>query len=100
MPATPVLTATEIPSRPSWKLDLARYLEVNGKGAWGRSQAFSCRTSASYRNPCLMLFVGPSLVFLFERRFPQRGMSRRILLSVVVTNLLLPEAPTHSLVGG
>jgi acyl-lipid omega-6 desaturase (Delta-12 desaturase) len=41
------------------------------------------------RNPLLMLFVGPSLVFLFERRFPQRGMSRRILFSVVVTNLAL-----------
>jgi len=43
----------------------------------------------AYRNPLLMLFVGPSLVFLFERRFPQRGMSRRILLSVVATNLAL-----------
>jgi omega-6 fatty acid desaturase (delta-12 desaturase) len=43
----------------------------------------------AYRNPLLMLFAGPSLVFLFERRFPQRGMSRRILLSVVVTNLAL-----------
>jgi omega-6 fatty acid desaturase (delta-12 desaturase) len=43
----------------------------------------------AYRNPLLMLFVGPSLVFLFERRFPQRGMSRRILFSVVVTNLAL-----------
>jgi omega-6 fatty acid desaturase (delta-12 desaturase) len=42
-----------------------------------------------YRNPLLMLFVGPSLVFLFERRFPQRGMSRRILFSVVATNLAL-----------
>ena len=42
-----------------------------------------------YRNPLLMLFVGPSLVFLFERRFPQRGMSRAILSSVVVTNLAL-----------
>jgi len=42
-----------------------------------------------YRNPFLMLFLGPSLVFLFERRFPQRGMSRRILLSVVVTNVAL-----------
>jgi omega-6 fatty acid desaturase (delta-12 desaturase) len=42
-----------------------------------------------YRNPLLMLFVGPSLVFLFERRFPQRGMSRRILASVLVTNLAL-----------
>ena len=43
----------------------------------------------AYRNPLLMLFVGPSLVFLFARRFPQRGMSRRILLSVGVTNLVL-----------
>ena len=42
-----------------------------------------------YRNPLLMLFLGPSLVFMFERRFPQRGMSRRILLSVVITNLAL-----------
>jgi acyl-lipid omega-6 desaturase (Delta-12 desaturase) len=42
-----------------------------------------------YRNPVLLLLVGPSLVFLFERRFPQKGMSRRILLSVVVTNLAL-----------
>jgi acyl-lipid omega-6 desaturase (Delta-12 desaturase) len=39
-----------------------------------------------YRNPLLMLFVGPSLVFLFERRFPQRGMTRRVLFSVVITN--------------
>ncbi len=43
----------------------------------------------AYRNPILLLLVGPSLVFLFERRFPQRGMSRRILLSVVATNLAL-----------
>jgi omega-6 fatty acid desaturase (delta-12 desaturase) len=42
-----------------------------------------------YRNPLLMLLVGPSLVFLFERRFPQRGMTRRILLSVIATNLAL-----------
>jgi omega-6 fatty acid desaturase (delta-12 desaturase) len=42
-----------------------------------------------YRNPLLMLLVGPSLVFLFERRFPQRGMSPKILLSVVATNLAL-----------
>src|SRR5687768_15025140 len=42
-----------------------------------------------YRNPLLMLLAGPSLVFLFERRFPQRGMSRRILASVVATNLAL-----------
>jgi acyl-lipid omega-6 desaturase (Delta-12 desaturase) len=42
-----------------------------------------------YRNPLLMLLVGPSLVFLFERRFPQRGMSPKVLLSVVVTNLAL-----------
>ncbi|MBV9310984.1 MAG: fatty acid desaturase [Solirubrobacterales bacterium] len=43
----------------------------------------------AYRNPLLMMFVGPALVFMFERRFPQRGMSRRILASVVVTNLAL-----------
>jgi omega-6 fatty acid desaturase (delta-12 desaturase) len=43
----------------------------------------------AYRNPLLMMFIGPSLVFLFERRFPQRGMSRKILLSVVATNLAL-----------
>jgi acyl-lipid omega-6 desaturase (Delta-12 desaturase) len=42
-----------------------------------------------YRNPLLMLLVGPALVFLFDRRFPQRGMSRRILLSVVLTNAAL-----------
>ena len=42
-----------------------------------------------YRNPLLMLLVGPSLVFLFERRFPQRGMTRRILLSVLLTNAVL-----------
>jgi acyl-lipid omega-6 desaturase (Delta-12 desaturase) len=42
-----------------------------------------------YRNPLLLLLVGPSLVFLFERRFPQRGMSPKILLSVVATNLAL-----------
>ncbi len=43
----------------------------------------------AYRNPLLMLLVGPTLVFLFERRFPQRGMTRPILFSVVVTNLAL-----------
>jgi omega-6 fatty acid desaturase (delta-12 desaturase) len=43
----------------------------------------------AYRNPLLMLLVGPSLVFLFERRFPQRGMTRRILFSVVATNAAL-----------
>jgi omega-6 fatty acid desaturase (delta-12 desaturase) len=42
-----------------------------------------------YRNPLLMLLVGPTLVFLFERRFPQRGMTRRILFGVAVTNLAL-----------
>ena len=42
-----------------------------------------------YRNPLLMLLVGPSLVFLFDRRFPQKGMSRRILASVVATNVAL-----------
>lgn len=43
----------------------------------------------AYRNPILLLLVGPSLVFLFERRFPQRGMTRRILASVVATNVAL-----------
>jgi acyl-lipid omega-6 desaturase (Delta-12 desaturase) len=42
-----------------------------------------------YRNPLLILLVGPSLVFLFERRFPQKGMTPKILLSVVLTNLAL-----------
>jgi omega-6 fatty acid desaturase (delta-12 desaturase) len=42
-----------------------------------------------YRNPLLMLLLGPSLVFLIERRFPQRGMTRTMLASVVVTNLAL-----------
>src|SRR5262245_3092779 len=42
-----------------------------------------------YRNPLLILLVGPSLVFLFERRFPQRGMTPKILLSVTLTNLAL-----------
>jgi acyl-lipid omega-6 desaturase (Delta-12 desaturase) len=42
-----------------------------------------------YRNPALMLLLGPSLVFLVERRFPQRGMTPRILASVVATNLAL-----------
>jgi omega-6 fatty acid desaturase (delta-12 desaturase) len=42
-----------------------------------------------YRNPLLMLLAGPTLVFLFERRFPQRGMTRKILLSVIVTNIAL-----------
>ena len=41
------------------------------------------------RNPLLLLFVGPSLVFLFERRFPQRGMTRKILFSVILTNVAL-----------
>jgi omega-6 fatty acid desaturase (delta-12 desaturase) len=43
----------------------------------------------AYRNPLLMLFVGPSLVFLFARRFPQRGMTPRILFSVLLTNVAL-----------
>jgi acyl-lipid omega-6 desaturase (Delta-12 desaturase) len=42
-----------------------------------------------YRNPALMLFAGPTLVFLFDRRFPQKGMTPKILLSVVLTNLAL-----------
>jgi omega-6 fatty acid desaturase (delta-12 desaturase) len=43
----------------------------------------------AYRNPVLMLLVGPTLVFLFDRRFPQRGMTKRILASVVATNVAL-----------
>ena len=43
----------------------------------------------AYRNPLLLLFVGPSLVFLFARRFPQPGMSRRILAGVIATNVAL-----------
>jgi omega-6 fatty acid desaturase (delta-12 desaturase) len=42
-----------------------------------------------YRNPVMMMFVGPPLVFLFDRRFPQKGMTRRILVSVIVTNIAL-----------
>jgi acyl-lipid omega-6 desaturase (Delta-12 desaturase) len=42
-----------------------------------------------YRNPLLMMLVGPTLVFLFDRRFPQKGMTRRILVSVIVTNVAL-----------
>jgi acyl-lipid omega-6 desaturase (Delta-12 desaturase) len=42
-----------------------------------------------YRNPALILLVGPSLVFLFERRFPQRGMTKTMLASVLATNLAL-----------
>jgi acyl-lipid omega-6 desaturase (Delta-12 desaturase) len=42
-----------------------------------------------YRNPLLMMLVGPTLVFLFDRRFPQRGMTRRILASVIATNIAL-----------
>ncbi|HEU4978465.1 MAG TPA: fatty acid desaturase [Solirubrobacteraceae bacterium] len=42
-----------------------------------------------YRNPLLLLLAGPSLVFLFERRFPRRGMGKRILAGVVATNLAL-----------
>jgi acyl-lipid omega-6 desaturase (Delta-12 desaturase) len=42
-----------------------------------------------YRNPVVMLLIGPSVVFLFARRFPQRGMTPKILLSVVLTNIAL-----------
>src|SRR3954454_20150317 len=42
-----------------------------------------------YRNPTLLFMIAPSLVFLFERRFPQRGMTRRILAGVVATNAAL-----------
>lgn len=43
----------------------------------------------AYRNPLLLLFIGPSIVFLFERRFPRRGMSRKVFASVVLTNVAL-----------
>src|SRR5918995_2026055 len=197
MPASPVLTATEIPNRSSWKLDLARYLEVDRRkgltqiasvllpyiGVWviaailrpnpllaialglvatvflvrmyslfhdlTHNSLFESRAASrgwayllgfllftpyrwwqrqhslhhahtgnldkrgpgeiytmtvaeyeraplrrrlgyrAYRKPLLVLVVGPSLVFLFARRFPQRGMSRRILGSVLVTNFAL-----------
>ena len=42
-----------------------------------------------YRNPLLMMLVGPSLVFVFERRFPQRGMTRTIFAGVIATNVAL-----------
>jgi omega-6 fatty acid desaturase (delta-12 desaturase) len=57
--------------------------EFEGASAWRR---FGYRL---YRNPILLLLIGPSLVFLFERRFPQRGMTRSMLASVVATNLAL-----------
>jgi omega-6 fatty acid desaturase (delta-12 desaturase) len=42
-----------------------------------------------YRNPLLMMLVGPALVFMFDRRFPQKGMTRKILASVLATNIAL-----------
>ena len=54
------------------------------RGSWLRRLGYR-----AYRNPLLMLLVGPSLVFLFERRFPQRGMTRPILSSVAQTNVAL-----------
>jgi omega-6 fatty acid desaturase (delta-12 desaturase) len=54
------------------------------RASWARRLGYR-----AYRNPLLLLFVGPSLVFLFERRFPQRGMTRKILASVVATNVAL-----------
>jgi omega-6 fatty acid desaturase (delta-12 desaturase) len=55
-----------------------------------------------YRNPLVLLLVGPSVVFLFERRFPQRGMTRPILRSVLATNLALAAwaIGLSALVGG
>lgn len=46
-------------------------------------------TYRAYRNPMLLLLVGPTLVFLFERQFPQRGMTRSMLFDVLFTNALL-----------
>ena len=54
------------------------------RASWARRIGYR-----AYRNPLLMLFVGPTLVFLFERRFPQRAMSRKMLFSVVATNAAL-----------
>ncbi len=56
---------------------------------YGRASRLRRIGYRAYRNPVLMLLAGPGLVFLFERRFPQRGMSRRILFSVLVTNVAL-----------
>ncbi len=56
---------------------------------YGRASRLRRLGYRAYRNPLLMMLVGPSLVFLFDRRFPQRGMSRTILLSVVATNVAL-----------
>jgi acyl-lipid omega-6 desaturase (Delta-12 desaturase) len=54
------------------------------RASWLRRLAYRL-----YRSPLLLLVVGPALVFLFERRFPRRGMSGRMLFSVVAVNVVL-----------
>lgn len=67
-----------------------------GAAPWHRRLGYR-----AYRNPLVMMLLGPALVFAFERRFPQRGMSRRILVSVIATNVALAAwaAGWASLVG-
>jgi omega-6 fatty acid desaturase (delta-12 desaturase) len=42
-----------------------------------------------YRNPVVLLGIGPLFVFLFQQRFPTRGSALRERLSVHLTNLAL-----------
>src|SRR4051812_38447964 len=63
-----------------YTMTLAEY----GRSSWPKRLGYRL-----YRNPLMMMLVGPTLVFLFDRRFPQRGMSKQILASVVVTNIAL-----------
>jgi omega-6 fatty acid desaturase (delta-12 desaturase) len=76
-------------------------LDKRGPGEVRTMTMAECRSASHlgrlgyrlYRNPVLLLGVGPSLVFLFERRFPRRGMTGRMLFSVVLTNLALVVWP-------
>ena len=43
----------------------------------------------TYRHPVVLFLIGPSLVFLIERRVPQRGMTSKALFSVLLTNAAL-----------
>ena len=54
------------------------------RASWSRRLGYRL-----YRNPIVLLLIGPSLVFLFERRFPRRGMPRRMLVGVVALNAAL-----------
>src|SRR5262249_11024466 len=80
-----------IPHAPTGDLDHRGVGEINTVTVAEYESASRLRRLAYrlYRNPLLILLVGPSLVFLFERRFPQRGMTPKILLSVTLTNLAL-----------